>query len=173
MPDDKEKISLSLRRAVETADIVITTGGTSAGEKDYVHQAIREMGKIVIQGINTKPGKPTILGEIKGKPVFGLSGNIVATIMIFDQLVARYVEKASGKSDVKRYSFHDRVKATAILPIQADKYRTTNIPVYLLRDQRGFFAVPVPFDSYMVGTFSSSDGYVTLSPGTSSMREIW
>ena len=166
LPDDKEKIRNSLRTAVDKADLIITTGGTSAGEKDYVHQLVREMGRIVIQGLNTKPGKPTILGEIQGKPVFGLSGNIVATIMTFNQLVERYVAEFSGRSLATRTAYHDKVSAISILPIKADRYRVTNIPVYIVKGRGGHYAIPVPFDSYMVGTFASSDGYVTLPPGT-------
>ncbi|BCS92829.1 molybdenum cofactor synthesis domain-containing protein [Metallosphaera javensis (ex Sakai et al. 2022)] len=166
LPDNKERIRDSLKMAVETADLIITTGGTSAGEKDYIHQLIKEMGKIVVQGINTKPGKPTILGEIRGKPVFGLSGNIVATIMTFNQLVEKYIGEFSGRSMATRRAYHGKITAISILPIQADRFRVTNIPVYLVKGQGRYYAIPVPFDSYMVGTFAGSDGYVTLPPGT-------
>jgi molybdopterin molybdochelatase len=70
--------------------VIIITGGTSAGEKDLVHQIIREKGKIIVHGLKFKPGKPTLLGKFNGKPVFGLPGNIVSTIMIYDRVIRNY-----------------------------------------------------------------------------------
>ncbi|MEM3323152.1 MAG: molybdopterin-binding protein [Metallosphaera sp.] len=165
LPDNKEVIRNAIMKASDSADLIITTGGTSAGEKDYVHQIIREEGKIIVQGINVKPGKPTILGEIKGKPIFGLSGNIVATIFLFDRLVEKYIGKLNGKHLARRYTYNGEVEAISILPIQADKFRTTMIPVFLFKKGQVYFALPVPTESYMVGTFASSDGFVMLQAG--------
>ena len=159
--DDKEKIREELLNALSKADIVILTGGTSAGEKDYVHEVIREEGKIIVHGLKFKPGKPTILAEVKGKPVFGLPGNIVSTIMISEQIVEKYLALKSGSEEETSVT----VNAIAINKIVADKKRFTYIPVYLFRKEGEFYCLAVPFDSYMIGTFALADGYIGLSPG--------
>lgn len=159
--DDKEKIREELLKSLEIADIVILTGGTSAGEKDYVHQVIREEGKIIVHGLKFKPGKPTILAVVKNKPVIGLPGNIVSTIMITERIVTKYIALLSGKD------FEEPIQIRAVLmnDVKADKSRYTYVPVYLFDREGKYYALSVPFDSYMIGTFSSADGYIGLDPG--------
>jgi molybdopterin molybdotransferase len=67
-----------LRRAIETsadADILIFSGGSSVGERDLIMDALQEAGEVIFHGIAVKPGKPTILGTVAGKPVLGMPGN--------------------------------------------------------------------------------------------------
>lgn len=159
--DDKEEIKKNLVEALSRSDVVILTGGTSAGEKDYVHQIIKELGKIIIHGIKFKPGKPTILGIIDGKPVIGLPGNIVSTIMVTERIVLKYLSILYGK-DLEEPL---KIKAVLMNGVKADKNRYTYLPVYLFRKEKSYYALSVPFDSYMIGTFSSADGYIGLDPG--------
>jgi len=160
--DDKDEIERQLLNALSIADVVILTGGTSAGEKDYVHQVIKEKGRIVVHGLKFKPGKPTILAIVDGKPVIGLPGNIVSTVMATERVILKYLSILAGKD------FEDPVKVKAILMngVKADKNRYTYTPVYLFRKGEAYYALAVPFDSYMIGTFSSADGYIGLQPGT-------
>ncbi|MCI2413776.1 MAG: molybdopterin-binding protein [Candidatus Aramenus sp.] len=159
--DDKEEIRKALENALSMADVVILTGGTSAGEKDYVHQVIREMGEIVVHGIKFKPGKPTILAVVKGKPVFGLPGNVVSTIMVYEQVIRKYLDRMASLGQREEA----KVKAKALLPAEGDKRRFTYLPVYLLHGKDSLYFLSVPFDSHMIGTFSSADGYIVLPPG--------
>ena len=67
-----------LRRAIETsadADILIFSGGSSVGERDLIMDALQEAGEVIFHGIAVKPGKPTILGTVAGRPVLGMPGN--------------------------------------------------------------------------------------------------
>jgi molybdopterin molybdotransferase len=67
-----------LRRSIETsadADILIFSGGSSVGERDLIIDALQEAGEVIFHGIAVKPGKPTILGTVAGKPVLGMPGN--------------------------------------------------------------------------------------------------
>jgi len=159
--DRKEDIEKEIEKALDLADVLIITGGTSAGEKDYVHQIIREKGKIVVHGIKFKPGKPTILGQIKGKPVFGLPGNIVSTIMVYEQLIKKYLDLMSNSE----HEENKKIRAKALITVEADKKRFTYIPIYILKSNKDTYFLPIPFDSYMIGTFSSADGYIALNPG--------
>jgi len=153
-------IKEELLKGLDLADVVILTGGTSAGEKDFVHQVIRELGKIIVHGLKFKPGKPTILATVKGKPVIGLPGNIVSTVMITERVINKYLSIVAGKE------LTDEIKVKAILlnDAKADKNRYTYLPVYLFKKDEKYFALSIPFDSYMIGTFSVADGYIGLEP---------
>ena len=67
-----------LLRAIESsasADMLIFSGGSSVGERDLMMDALRQAGEVIFHGIAVKPGKPTILGTVSGKPVIGMPGN--------------------------------------------------------------------------------------------------
>ncbi|MDY6826412.1 MAG: molybdopterin biosynthesis protein [Bacillota bacterium] len=81
VPDDPGKIRAAIEKALEIADLVIVNAGSSAGEKDYTCTVIEELGEVFIHGIATKPGKPTILGRIKDKPIIGLPGYPVSAYL--------------------------------------------------------------------------------------------
>ncbi|WP_338603620.1 molybdopterin-binding protein [Sulfolobus tengchongensis] len=161
--DNVNSIKNEIKKGTSLADVVILTGGTSAGEKDYVHKAIRELGNIIIHGIKIKPGKPTILGLVDNKPVIGLPGNIVSSIVVFDTVVSEVLKALYPSQEDLELK---KVRAKLALTIKADDYRNTLIPVYLAKAVNGsFYALPVKFDSYMVGTFALTEGYVMLEPG--------
>ncbi len=78
---DKEKI---LQKRLEEAlqcDVVVISGGSSVGEKDLLSKVVESNGKILFHGINIKPGKPTLFGNVNGKPVFGMPGNPASCLM--------------------------------------------------------------------------------------------
>ena len=73
MEDNLDSIKRSLDDA-STFDLGVFSGGSSVGVKDLFGEAIEEMGEIFFHGVKTKPGKPTLFGEVKGVPVFGMPG---------------------------------------------------------------------------------------------------
>lgn len=166
LSDNIDKIKEEISRAILVADVIIITGGTSAGEKDYVHRAIRELGSIIIHGIKIKPGKPTILGVINNKVVIGLPGNVVSSVVVFDNIVTKILDNLYPRR--KEELELGNIKARVVLPVRADKNRDTLIPVYLFKGLEGnYYALPVKFDSYMIGTFALTEGYVMLKAGQS------
>lgn len=77
--DDRDTFISSLRAALEQADLVITTGGVSAGRMDFVPGAIQAMGgEILFHKVAIRPGKPLLFARVGSKPVFGLPGNPIA-----------------------------------------------------------------------------------------------
>ena len=94
VPDDLETIKTALQSAIEKADLVMINAGSSAGESDFTYQTISELGKVFLHGVATRPGKPTILGKIDGKPVIGLPGYPVSAYLSLDwfakPLIYRY-----------------------------------------------------------------------------------
>ena len=82
------------------ADIIITSGGTSAGAGDVLRLVLDEMGEVLVHGIAVKPGKPTIVGLIKNdnedQIIFGLPGYPVAALMVFYVFIAPFLKKISS-----------------------------------------------------------------------------
>ncbi|BBG28207.1 molybdopterin-binding protein [Sulfuracidifex tepidarius] len=160
--DDYDAIKDAILKGVKTADLVVTTGGTSAGERDYVYRVVKEMGEMIFHGIRFKPGKPTFVGRINDIPIIGLPGNMVSTIMVYRKIVRPSLERKFKIKARERIT----VKAKSLLEIKADKKRFTYIPVLLFRKSSEYYALPLKFDSYMIGTFSMANGYIGLSEGS-------
>jgi len=74
VPDNLEELKKSILHAVDAGDIVVINAGSSAGSEDYTAAAIRELGEVILHGVGIKPGKPVILGWVRGKPVLGIPG---------------------------------------------------------------------------------------------------
>ena len=97
VPDTEEEIRTVLTRAVESeADVVIINAGSSAGSKDYTVHMVSEMGEVLVHGVAMMPGKPTILGTVKGKPVVGNPGYAVSATLSFDQFVRPLLYNLQG-----------------------------------------------------------------------------
>ncbi|HSN58452.1 MAG TPA: molybdopterin biosynthesis protein [Clostridiaceae bacterium] len=89
--DDREKIKESILKAVAENDIVLVNAGSSADREDFTSGIIEELGKVHVHGIAIKPGKPTILGEIDGKPVVGIPGYPVSAYVVMENIVKKIV----------------------------------------------------------------------------------
>ena len=99
VPDDEALTQLRLREAAEQADIVMTTGGVSVGDRDFVKQSVRAAGQLELWKLAIKPGKPLAFGHVHGKPFFGLPGNPVSSIVTFVALATPYLLKRQGAAD--------------------------------------------------------------------------
>ena len=80
-PDDRNGLRDFLDRAARQADVIITSGGASAGDEDHVSALLQDAGAMSLWRIALKPGRPLALGMWDGKPVFGLPGNPVAALV--------------------------------------------------------------------------------------------
>lgn len=94
--DDREAIRTAFRKAANAADVVITSGGVSVGEADFVKQTLDELGKVDFWKIAMKPGKPLAVGNIDGALFFGLPGNPVSVMATFYQFVQPALQKMMG-----------------------------------------------------------------------------
>lgn len=96
LPDDPERIGNALRQAGATADVLITSGGVSVGEADYIAELLQSLGSVQFWKMNMKPGRPLAFGRIGQADFFGLPGNPVSTIVTFYQFVAPALRKRMG-----------------------------------------------------------------------------
>lgn len=99
--DDYDKLKEAILKGVEENDLLIIGAGSSAGSKDYTANIIRELGEVVVHGVAMKPGKPTILGIIDGKPVVGIPGYPVSAYLVFETFVIPLILKYIGLEEEK------------------------------------------------------------------------
>jgi len=105
IPDTFEATLEAFRKASRKSDFILTSGGMSVGEADFIRRAVEELGKMQMWRIAMKPGKPVAKGEVRGVPFIGLPGNPVSGFVTFLLFAQPLILKLSGRSqiDVKGY----------------------------------------------------------------------
>ena len=102
VPDDKDMLVAAVLEAVEESDFVVTSGGASNGDFDYIQQVVKEQGELFMDFVNMRPGKAQTFGLVKNTPVFGLSGNPAAAYCGFEMLVRPALRKMQGYATLDR-----------------------------------------------------------------------
>ena len=97
IPDNKELIKKILIKSAKTADAIITSGGVSVGQADYMKEVLAELGNVLFWKLSIKPGRPMAYGKIKSASYFGLPGNPVAAMVTFYQLVQPALKYLKGE----------------------------------------------------------------------------
>ena len=87
IPDSKIIIKNTLLKASNVADVIITTGGVSVGDADYMKEVLKEIGQVLFWKLSIKPGRPMAYGKINKADFFGLPGNPVSAMVTFYQIV--------------------------------------------------------------------------------------
>ncbi|WP_397457246.1 gephyrin-like molybdotransferase Glp [Pseudomonas lurida] len=104
LPDDLEKTRAQLA-SLGSVDLILSTGGVSVGEADFLGIALREEGELALWKLAIKPGKPLTFGHFRGVPVIGLPGNPASTLVTFALLARPYLLRRQGVLDVEPLRF--------------------------------------------------------------------
>ena len=140
VPDVPEALENAFATAAANADVVITSGGVSVGEADFVKQLLDKLGEVLFWKIAMKPGRPLAYGRIGGAHFFGLPGNPVSVMVTFYQFVRDALLVLQGRADVTPVP---TFRATLAAPIRKAPGRT--------EFQRGILT-PAPGGGYEVRT---------------------
>ncbi|HHJ16160.1 MAG TPA: molybdopterin molybdenumtransferase MoeA [Gammaproteobacteria bacterium] len=98
IPDQREAVRDAFRQAADMADLILTSGGVSVGEADYVTETLGELGEINFWRMAMKPGKPLAFGKLDKAVFFGLPGNPVSAMVTFYQFVLPAIRKICGET---------------------------------------------------------------------------
>ncbi|HEC58492.1 hypothetical protein LCGC14_0646090 [marine sediment metagenome] len=98
VPDQKGPLRQTLLQAAQQADVIITSGGVSVGDADYVKDMLAELGQVDFWKIAMRPGRPLAFGQIENALFFGLPGNPVSVMVTFYQFVAPALRKLMGET---------------------------------------------------------------------------
>jgi molybdopterin molybdotransferase len=166
--DDANIIRDAVREAIETADVVVTSGGVSVGEKDLVKGTMLELGvEQVFWGVKFKPGKPLFFGMKDDVRFFGLPGNPVSAMVCFELFVRPTLMKMMGREDKRRPQievyFEDDVKNSF--------GRMHAMRVSLTRTEKGWLARSVGAQgSGLVSSLTRADALALIGPESEGVR---
>ena len=158
--DEPRNLATLLKRGLATCDVVVLSGGSSAGAGDVAPSVVNGLGNpgVLVHGLALRPGKPTFVAVVRGKPIFGLPGYPVSALMVFDQLVAPYLRRLSGLPPAKLA----RVRAKLASKILSARGRRELVPAKLVRKGREVYAKPLLKGSGAITALSLADGYIDV-----------
>ena len=138
VPDDRQALRSALDEAAGRADAIITSGGVSAGDADYVKEIFEVIGQVGFWKIAIRPGRPLAFGLIGGAVFFGLPGNPVAVMVTFYQFVQPALRQMMGERDSRPTP---ALNATCISALRKKKGRVEYYRAVLEKDQSGALVV--------------------------------
>lgn len=100
--DNYETLKKALLELIEKNHIVVINAGSSAGSKDFTAALIGELGQVTLHGIGIKPGKPTVLGVIKGKPIIGVPGYPGSAYLVFQEVVTPIINAFQREKNIEK-----------------------------------------------------------------------
>ena len=165
VPDVPEELEGAFATAAANADVVITSGGVSVGEADYVRQLLDKLGDVLFWKIAMKPGRPLAYGKIGAAHFFGLPGNPVAVMVTFYAFVRDALLVLSGRRDVGPMPMF---KAALSAPVKKAPGRTEFQRGILTRDDRGGWTVRSTGDqgSGILSSMSRANCFIVLPSDT-------
>lgn len=157
--DDFEALKQCMEQCLAAADIVLISGGSSVGVRDYTKLLIESFSEseLLIHGLAIKPGKPTLLGRIGDKIVFGLPGHPVSALVVFEELVKYYLEQLRECSQIKV-----TINARLTNNVHGAPGRDTFQMVGLEKRDHEWYAVPIYAKSGMMSLLAHSSGYFII-----------
>jgi len=160
LPDDYGIIYEKLSKTLEEYDVIVTSGGTSAGLGDLVYRVFNSLGKpgVIIHGLAIKPGKPTVVAIVNGKLIFGLPGFPLSCYMVLHKIVKPIIARLAGL----RITPVRRIRARLAYRIRKPLGRTWLLPVALVHRKNDLVAYPVSMKSGSISPLVNSDGYAIL-----------
>jgi molybdenum cofactor synthesis domain-containing protein len=160
--DTPDELTAALRAALDAADAVVLTGGSSVGVRDLTPRVIEAMGApgVIVHGLRVKPGKPTVFAMLEGKPVIGLPGNPASSLMILEAIVAPVFSALAGETSPPQAS----VAAVAGAAFTARPGWTWYVPADIRREGGRVIAEPLVLRSAHTSLLARAAGYVVVGP---------
>jgi len=166
--DDPASLKAALQDAAAHADVIITSGGVSVGEADYIKQLLAEIGEVVFWKIAMKPGRPLAYGKIGQCHFFGLPGNPVAVMVTFLQFVRDALLLLMGQTPQPAFVF----RATCTTPIRKLPGRTEFQRGILSQDAAGELTVRTTGEqgSGILSSMSKANCFIILPTNQGSVE---
>jgi molybdenum cofactor synthesis domain-containing protein len=160
--DDIQKLLAALREAAKY-DIAVFSGGSSVGTKDFFAEAVEKLGTVHFHGLKVKPGKPTLFGSIKGKPIFGMPGQPTSCLSNAYVFLTPTLRKMARLPPLEM----KKVKARLTGAIRSDGEREVFYPIRL-EDGK---AVPAFKKGSNITSMAYSNGMIIIPIGTTKLEE--
>jgi molybdopterin molybdotransferase len=166
VPDDEASLLAAARAALDGADALVLSAGSSVSVRDLTARVVEALGKpgVLVHGIAIKPGKPTVLARCDGKPVVGLPGNPASALVVAWRIVRPLVRFLGGES-VRDDALGDQRELSAVLdvPLPSRPGREDYVPALLTTTSDGVLhATPVFGASNLIFTLVRADGLIAV-----------
>ncbi|MFP3870293.1 MAG: molybdopterin biosynthesis protein [Syntrophobacteria bacterium] len=169
VPDDPERLRQALMAAVaEQYDVVIVNAGSSAGSEDHTANLMDELGEVLVHGVAIMPGKPTVLGEIEGKPVLGNPGYPVSAVISMEQFVRPLLYRMQGLAEAEP----ERVEAYPSQKIPSKLGLEEFVRVNLGRVGDRLVATPLPRGAGSITTLTQATGFLRIPDTVEGVTEL-
>ena len=137
VPDTHEALAAAVEEATRSFDFVLTSGGASNGDFDFIKPVVAELGELYMTTVNMRPGKAQTFGLVNGTPVFGLAGNPAAAYVGFEMIVRPALRKMQGYSTFVRPT----VRAALTADVKKNDPRRLFLRSVLTKDEEGNYLV--------------------------------
>ncbi len=166
--DDYASLAQAMRDALPRVDMLIVSGGSSIGVRDFAREAIDSLGKpgVLVHGVAVKPGKPTIIAVADGIPIFGLPGHPVSCLTVFRLLVEPAIARWMGGKLVRR-ELSARIGANVASAAGREEY----VSVRIVRRNGETWADPIFSKSALISGLASADGTIRIPAGTEGIQK--
>ncbi len=171
--DEYDTLKRVVRKGITESDMVLITGGSSVGTRDFTARVINELGSpgVLFHGVAIKPGKPLIGGIVEGVPVFGLPGHPAAVTVCFDTFVAPLLRRMSGERTKEFLPKTVIVTAKVSRNIPSPVGREDHVRVSLQKREDGLWATPIFGKSGLISTLVQADGVIIIPQNKSGLYE--
>ena len=175
IPDDRVALAAVAAQAHAACDLLVFSAGSSVSYRDMTADVINALGPpgVLVHGVSVKPGKPTILAVCAGKPVFGLPGNPVSAMVIFDLFITPTILALLGVGKVPEACARPRAQQTSARlarNLASDTGREDFVPVRLEMRDGESWAVPVLGKSNLIYTLVNAEGVIKIPLDSSGIR---
>jgi molybdopterin molybdotransferase len=169
LPDRIESLKEAARQALDAADVVVITAGSSVSVQDVTAEVIATLGQpgVLAHGLAIKPGKPTVVAVCGGKPVFGLPGNPVSAIVVFKLIVRPAIAHLLGLEPPRPAIRLARLARN----IASQTGRVDYVPVRFREEGDTVWAEPVFGKSNLIYTLVRADGLIRVSLDSNGLSE--
>jgi molybdopterin molybdotransferase len=171
--DQRAALEEVMREALERADLLFLSGGSSVGARDITLDAILAMpaAQVHFHGISVSPGKPTIFASACNKPVLGLPGYPVSALVIFDLFAVPLLRKLSGEAPTTAGNTRKTTRAVVKTNIDSPSGREDYVRVTLSESAGRVYATPLPNKSGAIFTLVKADGMIRIGLNQEGVEE--
>ena len=169
--DDYDALLKKCLRALDRCDLILVSGGSSVGARDFTIDIISAMknASILFHGISISPGKPTLLASVQNKQFWGLPGHVVSAMVVFSRIVKPFIEYISGLNESGR----SEIRLPAILSrnLASAQGRVDFVRVRVFQKEGETRAEPILGKSGLISTMVKADGLIEIGMNAEGLDE--
>jgi putative molybdopterin biosynthesis protein len=156
--DRRELITAALNTSADAGDVVVLNAGSSAGSEDFVAQCVEDQGELVCHGVAIRPGKPVVLGIVRGKPVLGLPGYPVSTYLTAQLFLRPLVSRLAGTVPPEPPRCRARLARRVVSPMGVEEF----VRVKVGRVGEELVATPMSRGAGLIMSLVRADGILRV-----------